>query len=138
MLSIQCGAMRRVIIAFTLIFLALLAGDAYPGLRGGAGWRWPYEAPQHGMAVLILALVIALYLAGVLLLRRRSANTIAILAWAAGFLYRRLVQEFAPATRDSACGGCPHCGPSSCDTKAAPPKSPGTDSGPPAAKLNTR
>ena len=74
--------MRRLIAAFTLIFFTALAVDAYPGLRGGAGWRWPYEVPQHVVAVVVLALVVAVYIGGVVLLRRWQAGAAIIVAWA--------------------------------------------------------
>lgn len=62
--------MRRVIISFTLAFALLLLLDVYPGLRGGAGWRWPYALPQSLMPVVILALVLIIYLGGAHLLGR--------------------------------------------------------------------
>lgn len=64
--------LRLWIIGFTLGFLALLALDAYPGLRGGGGWRWEYALTQNGAALLVLALILLVYLGGVILVRRRG------------------------------------------------------------------
>ncbi len=52
--------------------MALLALDAYPGLRGGGGWRWEYELAQNGAALLALALILMMYLGGVILVRRHG------------------------------------------------------------------
>jgi len=62
--------MRRLIILFTLIFLFLLAFDLYPALRGGSGWQWAYELPENWAGVIALALIVAIYLLGVYVLRR--------------------------------------------------------------------
>lgn len=67
--------MRRLIILFTLIFLALLAFDIYEGLRGGGGWRWAYAEPENWGSVLALAICLGIYLLGVYALRR-YANTL--------------------------------------------------------------
>ncbi len=56
--------------AFTLIFLAVLVFDVYPGLRGGGGWRWPYALPDDWLPVLVLAVLLVVYLVGVVWLRR--------------------------------------------------------------------
>ena len=47
--------MRRFIAIAALIFAALLALDIFPGLRGGAGWQWPYLAPVDWLPVVLLA-----------------------------------------------------------------------------------
>jgi methylthioxylose transferase len=73
--------MRRITFAFTFIFLALLVVDAYPGLRGGAGWRWPYQQPEHWPAVVILALVVIVYLLGLVMLRQSAAAPMPTLTW---------------------------------------------------------
>ncbi|HEC24074.1 MAG TPA: hypothetical protein ENI95_14260, partial [Chloroflexi bacterium] len=52
-----------VVLAALLITLAL-ALDLTPLLRGGAGWRWPYEVPEHPLNLLPGALTLLLYLAG--------------------------------------------------------------------------
>ncbi|MEQ8676738.1 MAG: hypothetical protein RLP44_06385 [Aggregatilineales bacterium] len=72
--------LRLPIITFTLGFLALLALDAYPGLRGGGGWRWDYDLSQNGAALLALALCLLVYLAGVIVVRRRG-KVIFTLVW---------------------------------------------------------
>jgi hypothetical protein len=74
--------MRKYILGFTLIFLALLAADIYPGLRGGAGWQWPYELPESWMPVILLAATLAVYIAGVVALRRWAARVWSVLIWA--------------------------------------------------------
>lgn len=74
--------MRKGIIAFTLIFLAILALDAYPGLRGGAGWRWTYDLVTDTTRILPLVVVLLAYMGGVLWLRRRSAAVWMSLGWA--------------------------------------------------------
>lgn len=70
------------ITAFTFIFLAVLALDLYPGLRGGAGWRWPYAPSQHVAGVALLAALLAGYVAGVYRLRRNMARNRWTLVWA--------------------------------------------------------
>ncbi len=62
--------MRKLTVGFTFIFISLLALDAYPGLRGGAGWRWPYALPDHAGPVIALGLLILAYLAAITLLQR--------------------------------------------------------------------
>ncbi len=65
--------MRRFVIGGVMLFLAALALDAYPGLRGGSGWRWPYALPESAAPVLILAGGVLLYIGVIALLRRRQA-----------------------------------------------------------------
>lgn len=71
----------RVIFIFTLGFLFILAADLYPGLRGGAGWDWPYGLPQHWGGVAVLALLLIIYVVLALVIVRRSALRLALL-WA--------------------------------------------------------
>lgn len=65
--------------AAILIFLALLALDAYPGLRGGSGWDWPYQTPDDWGAVGLLAALLLIYGVGAWLIRGRTR---AALTWA--------------------------------------------------------
>ncbi len=71
--------MRRIIVLAALIFAAVLALDVYPGLRGGAGWQWAYQAPQALLPVIALAAGLVLYLIGLLWLRPRTVS--GSLAW---------------------------------------------------------
>lgn len=68
--------MRRFIIASTFVFLVLLALDLYPGLRGGAGWRWAYDAATAIGPLLTLAAVLALGLSVGALLRLKATSTL--------------------------------------------------------------
>lgn len=77
----QWPAFVRVIFIFTLGFLFVLAADLYPGLRGGAGWDWPYALPQNWGGVAALALLLVIYVALALVIARRSALRLALL-WA--------------------------------------------------------
>lgn len=70
------------VILFTLIFLVVLALNLYPGLRGGAGWDWPYTLPQNWGAVVALALVLIAYTAISLFLLRRNIRPVLTLLWA--------------------------------------------------------
>lgn len=72
--------MRRIIVIVALLFAALLVLDAYPGLRGGAGWHWDYALPLNAMPVIMLALGLAVYVALAVYLRGRQTR--AALAWA--------------------------------------------------------
>jgi len=72
--------MRKLILLITLIFLALLASDLYPGLRGGSGWRWPYLLPDNWTGALVLGILLIVYLVGVFLLRRWQARTWAFIS----------------------------------------------------------
>lgn len=71
--------MRRIIVLAALIFAVVLALDVYPGLRGGAGWQWAYQAPQALLPVIALAAGLVLYLIGLLWLRPRTVS--GSLAW---------------------------------------------------------
>ncbi|MFW5772360.1 MAG: hypothetical protein ACOCZH_03470, partial [Phototrophicaceae bacterium] len=73
--------LRNWIVTLTCIFLALLALDAYPGLRGGSGWRWPYALPDDWLPVAVLALILVVYVAGTLALRHIRLPDAAGLAW---------------------------------------------------------
>jgi hypothetical protein len=66
---------------FTLGFLLCLALDLIPGLRGGAGWHWPYAVPARPLAVLLLALALGVYGLGAWALAK-SPHVVAGLAWA--------------------------------------------------------
>jgi hypothetical protein len=81
--------MRRLILAGTGLFLFTLAFDLYPGLRGGAGWRWPYVPGESLLAVIGLALALAGYLVGVRVLRGRAVwlNLLWFVLAGAGVLY---------------------------------------------------
>ena len=74
--------MRKWILAFTAIFLALLAFNMIPELRGGWGWRWPYEAPENWTPSLILVGLLMIYVVGVTALRYWKTPTSASLIWA--------------------------------------------------------
>lgn len=64
--------MRKWILSFTAVFLTLLAFNIVPALRGGWGWRWPYERPSDWQPVIVLGLLIAIYIGGAWWLRSRS------------------------------------------------------------------
>ncbi|NWF70377.1 MAG: hypothetical protein HXY40_14920 [Chloroflexi bacterium] len=61
--------MRKFVVGLTLLFLALLALDAVPVLRGGAGWQWPYALPADWTPAVGLAALLLAYLLGVWVLR---------------------------------------------------------------------
>ena len=74
---------RTLLIAVTLIGLllaGLVATDALPFLRGGAGWQWPY-APAPLSRALPLAVVLAVYLAVAWLLLTQTRRTWPVLLW---------------------------------------------------------
>lgn len=64
--------MRKWIIGFTAIFLGLLAFNVIPEIRGGWGWRWPYQKPSEWTSVIILLGLLVIYLASVWLIRSRQ------------------------------------------------------------------
>jgi hypothetical protein len=65
---------QRIAAAIIVLIMIVLALDAYPGLRGGAGWQWTYELPQSITAVAILAAVLVVYLVGAWLWGQRSTT----------------------------------------------------------------
>lgn len=71
---------RRLTLTFTLLFLVVFAIDAYPGLRGGGGWRWSYALPESWAAVGVLALILALYFALLWWMRRKVVPVAVVLA----------------------------------------------------------
>jgi hypothetical protein len=66
--------------ALIILVMIVLALDAYPGLRGGAGWQWTYELPQSAASVVILTAMLAVYLVVAWLWARRTSA--ASLIWA--------------------------------------------------------
>lgn len=74
--------MRKWILIFTAIFLALLAFNALPELRGGWGWRWPYQSPKDWTPIIILVGLLIFYVVGVLALRYWQSPTWTSLVWA--------------------------------------------------------
>src|SRR5688572_401672 len=62
--------MRKIVIIFTLISLALLATNAIPALRGAAGWEWVYQLPTNWTPVIVLAFLLAFYVLISVFLRR--------------------------------------------------------------------
>ncbi len=76
--------MRRIpiwIILTGLVLAVFITFDLYPGLRGGAGWQWPYLWPQNIGAVIALAVGLAIYVAvSALLMRYRRTRS--VVAWA--------------------------------------------------------
>ncbi len=73
--------MRKWISGFTAIFLILLAFDIVPQLRGGWGWQWPYQEPAEWTPVILLVVLLAIYLAGVYVIRTRFQHTALALLW---------------------------------------------------------
>ncbi len=74
--------MRKWILIFTAIFLTLLAFNVLPELRGGWGWRWPYQAPDNWTPVINLVGLLMIYVVGVTALRYWQSPTWASLVWA--------------------------------------------------------
>ncbi|MBC8170113.1 MAG: hypothetical protein H7X77_00505, partial [Anaerolineae bacterium] len=62
---------KWILAAGTSLFMIVFALDLVPGLRGGGGWQWLYELPDTWNGVLLLALILGLYCAGLLVLRAR-------------------------------------------------------------------
>lgn len=84
--------MRRFIIIIGLILAVFIAFDIYPGLRGGAGWQWPYLPPQNIGAVMALAAGLAVYVAGsALLIRLRHVRMMVVWAVIGGAAIAYLV-----------------------------------------------
>lgn len=71
--------MRRTLVLAAVIFAVVFALDVYPGLRGGAGWQWTYQAPQALLPVAALAVGLVVYLIILLWLRPRTVG--GSLAW---------------------------------------------------------
>ncbi len=70
-----------IIIGFSIILILFFFFDWWPALRGGYGWRWPYERPEssHLVRILPAVLAIVLYLIGVR--RLGNASAIAYVIW---------------------------------------------------------
>lgn len=69
------------VVALLSAGLALvLALNGFPILRGGYGWRWPYEAAALPR-VLLVALAVGVYVAGAMVLLRRESPARLLLAW---------------------------------------------------------
>src|SRR5574341_1794803 len=52
----------RIIVILALLVTLALAVDLTPLLRGGAGWRWPYEVPAESLRLLPGLIALAIYL----------------------------------------------------------------------------
>lgn len=64
--------MRKWVVGFTAVFLALVWFDVVPQLRGGWGWQWPYAEPSHWGAIALLILALVGYGVGFVILRERG------------------------------------------------------------------
>ncbi len=65
--------MRRIVVGASLLLALVLWLDLTPWVRGGFGWRWPYDPVTFERAI-PLALVLVIYLAGsILIWQRRGA-----------------------------------------------------------------
>jgi hypothetical protein len=73
--------MRKWIIGFTAIFVTLLAFNSIPAMRGGWGWRWPYQRPSEWTTIAVLVALLLIYLVGVWLLRTRHLPIWIALTW---------------------------------------------------------
>lgn len=73
--------MRKWVLGFTILFLALLWFDILPQLRGGWGWQWPYAAPQNWSAIGVLFVLVLIYGIGTWQLRERINIKLGLL-WA--------------------------------------------------------
>lgn len=87
--------MRKWIIGFTAIFLGLLAFNSIPEMRGGWGWRWPYQKPSEWTPVVILVGLLLIYLASIWVIRSHQLHIWIALAWSvfAGFVLALGVQN---------------------------------------------
>ena len=65
-----------------LVFLGLLATDAVPPLRGGAGWQWDYASPEDWTPVYLLAGALFIYSGGGVVFRRFEIKPFFRLIWA--------------------------------------------------------
>ncbi|MBO9310061.1 MAG: hypothetical protein J7551_09800, partial [Chloroflexi bacterium] len=64
----------------TLAIAAAIRLDLSEWLRGGFGWRWPYEALDLAR-ILPLAIVMYVYLIGAWLLLRHSCSARYVVSW---------------------------------------------------------
>ncbi len=75
------GSLIAFIVAFSLVWAAVLALNLVPELRGDFGWRWPYALPLDWPRLLPLLAGLAAYLAGAFRLMR-ARRTVWLMAWA--------------------------------------------------------
>lgn len=90
--------MRGLVVTLSAAFALIFAFDLYPGLRGGGGWRWTYQPPENLLALAALVGVLAIYIGGVVALRRRGVAL--RLAW--GVLAGLLIAYSAVGVRGDA------------------------------------
>ena len=69
-----------IVTGIALLLAGILAVDLFPFLRGGYGWRWPYDPPTLIRALPLLATT-ALYLGGAWWLLARTRRDRLLLAW---------------------------------------------------------
>ncbi|GAB4430975.1 MAG: hypothetical protein Kow00106_25380 [Anaerolineae bacterium] len=79
-MSLRLSRGLLILLLSSALLALALALDASPWLRGGYGWRWPYEPAPSGRA-LLLSGALALYLAGAWVLLRRSRRAAPALLW---------------------------------------------------------
>ncbi len=81
------NAFRRsiwIIALLSLLWASVFALNLVPVLRGGAGWQWPYELPEHPERLLLFAVAVGAYVAGATwLFRKRRAAGLILWAMAA-------------------------------------------------------
>jgi hypothetical protein len=82
------------IVALTLVVCLALALDAWPLLRGGWGWRWPYEVPAQPLRLLPGALVAAAYVGLAITWLRRDEDS-PDAAWLAGVVVASVAVQLA-------------------------------------------
>jgi len=73
----------RLVVVLTVCALVLavaLIANLSPWLRGGYGWRWPYEPPPLAR-VIPLVVAVSVYVAGAWMLLRRSSRRAPLLVW---------------------------------------------------------
>jgi hypothetical protein len=90
---------KRAVVIFgvsVLIALAILF-DVTPYIRGGYGWRWPYDL-LSASALLPLCIAVVLYLVVAWWLLRRTQRAVPLLIW--GFLGAVTIPVLALAARD--------------------------------------
>lgn len=75
--------MRKWIILSVTLFLAILATDLIPDVRGrdAWGWQWEYETPDRWGAVLLLIGCLFTYVAGVTVIRLCYPKRWAVFVW---------------------------------------------------------